>query len=111
MVASAIACKPLEQPKRSSHGAIGYTQMRLTYGSNMCLNRIPFFGNVTFINITLEPNEMSAVTGQTVGYARVSSTSQNIDRQLSVLRDLGCTRTFQEKLSGAIRKDQSSKPL
>lgn len=56
------------------------------------------------MNVTLEPNEIPAVAGQTVGYARVSSTGQNLDRQLSALRDAGCTKTFQEKLSGANRE-------
>lgn len=56
------------------------------------------------MNITLEPNEIPAIAGQAVGYARVSSTSQNLDRQLSALRDAGCTKTFQEKLSGANRE-------
>lgn len=56
------------------------------------------------MNVTLEPNEIPAVAGQTVGYARVSSTDQNLDRQLSALRDAGCTKTFQEKLSGANRE-------
>ena len=43
------------------------------------------------------------VTGQVVGYARVSSASQNLDRQLEALRSAGCERIFQEKVSGASR--------
>ena len=56
------------------------------------------------MNVTLEPNEIPAVVGRTVGYARVSSTSQHLDRQLSALHDAGCTKPFQEKLSGANRE-------
>lgn len=78
--------------------------MRLFGGPNERLNRVQFSYNITFMNGTLEPNELSAVAGQTVGYARVSSTSQNLERQLSALREAGCTKSFQEKLSGANRK-------
>ena len=35
-----------------------------------------------------------------VGYARVSATHQNLDRQLALLKAEGCTRVFREKLSG-----------
>jgi DNA invertase Pin-like site-specific DNA recombinase len=35
-----------------------------------------------------------------VGYARVSATHQNLDRQLAVLKAEGCNRVFREKLSG-----------
>jgi DNA invertase Pin-like site-specific DNA recombinase len=34
------------------------------------------------------------------GYARVSATHQNLDRQLSLLKAAACKRVFREKLSG-----------
>ena len=36
-----------------------------------------------------------------VGYARVSSTSQNLDAQMDALHQAGCTKTFTDTASGA----------
>jgi len=43
--------------------------------------------------------------GQTVGYARVSSTDQNLDRQLLALTDVD--KLFEEKVSGKSRAKRS----
>jgi DNA invertase Pin-like site-specific DNA recombinase len=39
-----------------------------------------------------------------IGYARVSTDDQNLDIQIHELREAGCARIFQEKLSGANRQ-------
>ena len=40
------------------------------------------------------------MNGQKIGYARVSSVDQNLDRQMEVLDGLGLNRIFSDKLSG-----------
>ncbi|HBA89178.1 MAG TPA: integrase [Geobacter sp.] len=37
----------------------------------------------------------------TIGYARVSTTDQNLDAQLTQLQGVGCDKVYQEKASGA----------
>ena len=39
-----------------------------------------------------------------IGYARVSTEDQNLDLQLDALRQQGCTKVFQEKMTGTTRK-------
>jgi DNA invertase Pin-like site-specific DNA recombinase len=38
-----------------------------------------------------------------IGYARVSTDDQNLDLQRAALNEVGCTRIYEEKLSGASR--------
>ena len=43
-----------------------------------------------------------------IGYARVSSKIQNLERQIKELEQQGCDKVFQEKQSG---KNLSSRPV
>lgn len=45
----------------------------------------------------------SPAPGQVVGYARVSSADQNLDRQLAALKEAGVQKIWHEKVSGATR--------
>jgi len=41
-----------------------------------------------------------------VGYARVSSSSQNLDLQREQFADAGCEKVFAEKVTGTSRNDR-----
>lgn len=40
-----------------------------------------------------------------IGYARVSTEEQNLDRQIHILKQIGCDRVYEEKVSG-IKKER-----
>jgi len=41
-----------------------------------------------------------------IGYARVSSTGQNLEAQIELLEKVGCDKIFQEKKSGTKKDDR-----
>lgn len=45
-----------------------------------------------------------------IGYARVSTADQRLDRQLDELEAEGCERVFTEKISGAASTSPSATP-
>lgn len=55
-------------------------------------------------SLPLDLNEhQDVVYGQKVGYARVSSAEQNLDRQIAQLLNAGASQIYREKISGSLR--------
>lgn len=46
-----------------------------------------------------------------IGYARVSTTDQNLDRQISMLKEYGCEKIIEEKFTGTVRDRQGLQTL
>jgi len=38
-----------------------------------------------------------------IGYARVSKEEQNLDRQIDILKQNGCEKIFEEKVTGTVK--------
>ena len=51
----------------------------------------------------MRPLAKKPPAGPLIGYARVSTQGQHLTQQRAVLREAGCTRIFEEKVSGAQR--------
>src|SRR4029079_12437580 len=62
---------------------------------NLCLPSVRPFGCTVFLYRVLHARGFMLV-----GYARVSTSHQNLDRQLSALRSAGCKKVFKVKESG-----------
>ena len=64
-------------------------------------------GNDTAAITSLDSNETDGVVMAKVGYRRVSSNEQNLDRQELI----GCDKVFEEKISGASKERKALKDM
>lgn len=51
--------------------------------------------------------EEKIIGGKKIGYARVSTTGQDLKTQLAILKSEGCTRVFEEKVTGTSTKNRT----
>ena len=56
-------------------------------------------------------DKKNKITGKKIGYARVSTTDQNLEGQLDALKKEGCTIFYHEKVSGAKNVSPSLKEI
>lgn len=61
------------------------------------------FDRVWFMSRSTVPSEPLDPVGQIVGYARVSTTDQNLDRQTDRLTAVGARRIFTDTITGSTR--------
>ena len=59
----------------------------------------------------MSKTELQATTGQIIGYARVSTKGQNLDRQLLALNEYGCDTIFTDKATGNNRDRKGLKDM
>lgn len=77
------------------------SQAPLLYSPVPVIGRAAGMGDVAGeLEIVGDPLRPVGAGGARVGYARVSTTDQNLRRQLDALNGAGCIRVFEEKLSG-----------
>ena len=59
----------------------------------------------TDVSLPLDiPEQPEAITGEKVGYARVSTKDQNLDRQIALLRKAGAFSIYTDRLTGSTRQ-------
>lgn len=60
--------------------------------------------NATHLSAGSDPNgHLPPISGQILGYARVSSASQNLERQRAALHEAGVQRMWEDTITGATR--------
>ncbi|MGV0409455.1 recombinase family protein [Corynebacterium resistens] len=58
----------------------------------------------TDVSLPLDiPEQSEAITGEKVGYARVSTKDQNLDRQIALLHEAGAFSIYTDRLTGSVR--------
>lgn len=81
---------------------IEYTPVgHLRITATSLFDRVDGVSDKTVPSVGLDPE--TQITGQTVGYARVSSPEQNLDRQTEQLTKAGAQRIFTDTVTGSTR--------